>query len=85
MNMVNADVVPLRQALTGEVKPGLLVLLAVTVLLLLVACANVVNLSLAQASARAGELAIRSALGASRWRLVRQFLAEALLLCVRIR
>src|SRR5262249_14445854 len=82
INMVDAAILPLREALTTDVKPALLVLFAVASLLLLVACANVMNLSLAQASARAGELAIRSALGASRWRLIRQFLAEALLLCI---
>ncbi|HEY6250974.1 MAG TPA: ABC transporter permease, partial [Candidatus Angelobacter sp.] len=81
ITMVDAAVLPLREALTTQVKPALLVVLGVAGLLLLVACANVMNLSLAQASARAGELAVRTALGASRWRLIRQFLAEALLLC----
>ena len=81
-NMVDAAVLPLRDALTMNVRPVLLVLLGVAGLLLLVACANVMNLSLAQTSARGGELAVRVALGASRWRLVQQFLAEALLLCL---
>jgi len=80
MNMVDAAVLPLRDALTAAVRPALLVVFGVVGLLLLVACANVTNLSLAQASRRGGELAIRSALGVSRWRLVRQFLAEALVL-----
>jgi putative ABC transport system permease protein len=79
-DMVNAAVVPLRVALSADVRPALLVMLGVAGLLLLVACANVMNLSLAQAAARAGELGVRAALGASRARLIRQFLAEALLL-----
>ncbi|HEV8581987.1 MAG TPA: ABC transporter permease [Thermoanaerobaculia bacterium] len=82
IDLVDVAVVPLKDALTADFKPALLVLLGVSGLLLLVACANVMSLSLAQASARAGELAVRAALGASRWRLVRQFLAEALLLCL---
>jgi hypothetical protein len=81
-HMVDAAVLPLKDALTTDVRPALLVLLGVAGLLLLVAWANVINLWLAQVSARTGELAVRTALGASRWRLVRQFLAEALLLCI---
>ncbi|MCA1575832.1 MAG: ABC transporter permease [Acidobacteria bacterium] len=81
-NMVNVAAVPLKDALTRDVRPTLLIVLGVAGLLLLVACANVMNLSLAQASARGGEFAVRVALGASPWRLIRQFLAEALLLCL---
>ena len=79
--MTDVILLPLKDALTTDVQPALLILLGVAGLLLLVACANVMNLSLAQASARSDELAIRVALGASRWRLLRQFLAEALILC----
>jgi putative ABC transport system permease protein len=76
----DAAVVPLRDSITGEARGPLLVLLGAVGFLLLVACANVTNLLLAQASVRERELAIRSALGAARGRLIRQFLSEALLL-----
>lgn len=76
----DGTVVPLQRAITRSARPALLVLLGAVGFLLLVACANVANLMLAQSSTRQRELAIRSALGAGRGRLVGQFLIETLLL-----
>jgi putative ABC transport system permease protein len=79
---MTAVVLPLRRAMTADTRTPLLLLMGAATLLLLIACANLGNLLVARGVARTSEFAIRVALGATRWRLARQLLAESMTLAV---
>jgi putative ABC transport system permease protein len=82
-NFTSASVVPLIKAFTGvQLRQTLWAALGAVIVVLLIACVNVMNMQFGRAALRAKELAIRGALGATRWRLVRQMLTESLVVAV---
>jgi putative ABC transport system permease protein len=82
MRAITATMVPLRDSIVGPLREPLMLLFASVVMVLLIACANIAGLMIARSTERQREFAVRAAIGAGRWRLVRQMLVEATVLAV---